>query len=135
MSVLEALALVVVVLAASFLVLLGLAGLFLPAVASRFLLGFASTRALHLAEMGCRLACGAAFVRHAPGMAATAVFSAFGWLLIVTTVCLLAAPWQWHRQFARRAAPLFTRWVAGVGAGSLMLGVTIFVAVVRGRGA
>jgi hypothetical protein len=135
MWVLEALALIVVVLAATFLVLLGLAGLFVPAVASRFLLGFASTRALHLAEMACRLACGVAFVRHAPSMAAAAVFGAFGWLLIVTTACLLAVPWQWHQRFAHRAAPLFTRWVGWIGAGALALGVAIFVAVVRGRGA
>lgn len=131
MSMLEGAAFAVVVAVAVYLIALGAASLFLPAKASQFLLGLASTRSLHFMELSLRLIAGAALVLHAPRMALPGTFSLFGWVLLVTTACLLAVPWQWHRAFAQRAVPLFTRYIALVGLVSLALGCLVIGALVR----
>jgi hypothetical protein len=129
------LAFVIVVLAGIYLLALGAASLFLPTRASRFLLGFASSRSLHFTEMFFRLVVGAALVVNAPKMSLTPVFNLFGWLLIVTTACLILVPWQWHHRFAQRAVPLFTRQIAWLGFGSLAIGSVILLAVICGSAA
>jgi hypothetical protein len=135
MSLLTALALVGVVLVALFMLALGAASLLLPAQASRFLLGFASSPSVHFAEMLLRLVAGAALVQYAPNMHFTSAFSLFGWVLLITTACLLLVPWQWHRRFAQRVVPLFTRYIALIGSVSLTIGALALFAVTRGQAA
>ena len=133
MSLLEVLALAVVVLAGAYLLALGVASLFSPMRASQFLLGFASSRSVHFVEMFLRVVVGAALVLHAPRMSLSGAFSLFGWVLVVTTACLLLLPWQWHHRFARQAVPLFTRHIALIGLVSLAIGGLILGAVARGN--
>ncbi|WP_374012739.1 hypothetical protein [Pseudoxanthomonas koreensis] len=135
MSLLEALALAVVVLAGMYLLALGTASLFVPARASRFLLGFASSASVHFAELFLRFAVGAALVVYAPRMSLSGVFNLFGWLLLVTTAGLLVIPWRWHHRFAQQVVPLFTRYVALIGLVSLVFGGLILWAVARGSAA
>ena len=136
MSLVEALALIVVVLAGVYLLALGVASIFTPAKASRFLLGFASSASVHFLELFLRLAVGAALVVHAPRMPSSGAFSLFGWVLIVTTACLLIIPWRYHQRFAQRVVPLLTRYVALIGLVSLAVGGFLLWAVVaRGSGA
>lgn len=132
MSLVETGALVVVLLAGFFLLALGSASVFLPGQARRFLLGFARSSALHFSEMFVRLIVGAGFVIHAPRMMFSEAFSLFGWLLLGTTACLLVIPWQWHRRFAERAVPLFTRYIAAMGLVSIAMGGLIIASVAFG---
>lgn len=135
MSIFEAAALAIVALAGVYLLVLGAMSLLAPSRASRFLLGFAGSPTKHYAELFLRFAVGAAFVLHAPRMLLSDVFDLFGWVLLVTTACLLLLPWRWHHRFARQAVSRATRYIALIGVVSLMLGGLILAAVVRGGGA
>ena len=135
MSALETVALIVVLLAGMYLLALGTASLLVPVRASRFLLGFASSRSVHFAELFLRFAAGAGFVLYAPHMLLSDAFNLFGWVLLVTTAGLLVVPWRWHHRFAQRAVPLFTSHVGWVGLVSLAIGGLILWAVVRGNAA
>jgi len=128
----EVLALTVVVLAGLYFIALAAASLFLPARASRFLIGLATSAIKHYAEMFSRLVVGAALIVLAPGMPLSSAFSLFGWLLLVTTAGLLLVPWQWHHRFAQHVVPMATRHIRLVGLASLVLGGLILVAVMRG---
>ena len=98
MSLLETFALAVVVLAGVYLLALGAVSLFAPARASRFLLGFASSASVHFTELLLRFVVGAALVTYAPRMSQSGAFNLFGWVLLVTTACLLIIPWRWHHR-------------------------------------
>lgn len=135
MSALETSALTVVLLAGLYLLALGAASLLVPARASRFLLGFASSSLVHHTELVLRFVAGAGFVLYAPRMFFSDAFSLFGWVLLITTAGLLVVPWRWHHRFAQRAVPLFTGHVAWVGLVSLAIGGLILWAVVRGSAA
>ena len=127
----EVFALAVVVLAALYLVALGAASLVVPARASRFLLGFAASRSTHFAELLLRLVVGTALVLSAPRMSLSGAFTFFGWVLLVTTACLLLVPWQWHRRFTQHAIPHATRYITLVGVASLAFGGLMLAAVSR----
>ena len=131
----EALALAVVVLAGLYLLVLGAASLAAPVRASRFLLGFAASGPIHFAELLLRFVVGAAFVLASPRMPLSGAFNFFGWVLLVTTACLLLVPWGWHRRFARNAVPHATRHMTLLGAASLALGGFLLAAVARGSAA
>ncbi|OGT56122.1 MAG: hypothetical protein A3E01_17820 [Gammaproteobacteria bacterium RIFCSPHIGHO2_12_FULL_63_22] len=128
----EILALAVVVLAGLYFIVLAAASLFFPALAGRFLLGFATSAFKHYAEMSLRVAVGIALIVQAPRMLFSSAFSLFGWLLLVTTAGLLLVPWQWHQRFAQRVVPMATRHITLVGLVSLVLGGLMLVAVARG---
>ena len=130
---LEALALMFVVLTGLYFFVLAAASLLAPAKAGRYLLGFAGSPLVHYIELFVRLLVGAALLIYAPCMFATAVFSFFGWLLITTTACLLVLPWQWHHRFAQHAVPRAMPYIKVIGICSLALGVAISVAVIRGN--
>ena len=135
MSLSEAFALAVVVLGGLYLLALGVASLVVPARASRFLLGFAGSQAAHFAELALRFVVGAALVSHAPRMYLSGAFNLFGWVLLVTTACLLFVPWRWHHRFARQAVPRATRHIRLFGLACLAIGGLILAAVARGGAA
>lgn len=131
----EAMALGVVVLAGIYFIALATVSLLMPARASRFLLGFAGSAFTHYAELGLRLLVGTALVLHAPRMLFPGAFNLFGWVLLVTTACLLLVPWRWHHRFAQATVPRATRHITLIGLCSLLLGVLILAAVLRGGAA
>jgi uncharacterized protein YjeT (DUF2065 family) len=133
MSFVTTLALVVVVLVALYMVALGAASLLVPDQARRFLLGFAGSSLVHFVELLLRIVAGAALVLYAPNMHFSTTFHLFGWLLLITSACLLLVPWRWHRRFAQHAVPLFTRYLFVIGLVSLSIGAVILFAVSRGN--
>lgn len=135
MPLIEIAALAVIVLAGLYLLALGLASLVVPSRASGFLLGFASSECVHFAELFLRFVVGVAFVVYAPRMSLSGAFSLFGWILLVTTACLVFVPWRWHRRFAQQAVPRATRHIALVGVASLAMGGLILAAVSFGGAA
>lgn len=104
------------------LYMLGLATLLLarPALASRFLGRFGSTLSAHLIELLVRAVVAIALLLHAPRMLLSDLFTAFGWLLLVTTAVLLVLPWRWHQTFARWSVPLAARRPILLGLAALM---------------
>ena len=131
----EASALGLVVLAAVYFIALAGVSLLIPASASRFLLGFAGSPFKHYTELFVRFLVGAALVLHAPRTVAPSAFAVFGWLLLVTTACLLLVPWRWHQRFAQYAVPQAARHISLIGLASLALGGVMLVAVVLGSAA
>jgi hypothetical protein len=131
--VIEVVALGAVVAAALFFVSLGGASLMAPARARMFLLAFAGSRSKHYAELALRFIVGGAFVLSAPRLLSPVIFSAFGWVLLGTTAVLLLVPWRWHQRFAQRFVPEALRFLPLIGVCSLILGVLIIFAIVRGR--
>ena len=118
------------------LYLIGLAAALLlsPARASRFLGGFASSNFTHYMELVLRLIAGGAILLSAPGMLFSCFFVILGWILVVTTVGLLAVPWQWHRRFARWGVPYATRNSRLVAAASFVFGGFVLASVILGGG-
>ncbi len=91
---------VIVVVSAIWLVGLAVVAFAKPDVVKEFFGKFASSAFTHFLEMFIRLMVGAAFVIYASQMNFSVVFTAFGWLLIVTTAVLVFVPWKLHRRFA-----------------------------------
>jgi hypothetical protein len=121
----------VVLLAGLYFVALAAVALTAPARASVFLLGFASSASTHYAELLVRLLVGAAFVAQSARMPFAAVFYAFGWLLLVTTLGLFLVPWQRHRRFAQRAVPLALRHLPLGAFVSLLMGGFVLWSAIR----
>jgi hypothetical protein len=121
----DSLALTVVLLTGAYFVGLGVASLATPRAAGRFLLGFAGSAGAHYIELLLRLFVGAAFVVHAPAVPWPAVFTLFGWGLVLTTICLCAVPWRWHRRFAERTVPQALHHLPLLGVASLALGAFV----------
>lgn len=128
----EAVALTLVVLTGLYFIALATASLLKPAVARRFLTGFARSPSTHYSELFLRCLAGGALVIHAPRMALSGAFSVFGWMLILTTACLMLVPWGWHRRFAQSVVPWATRHMTLIGLSSLALGVLVLGAVFGG---
>jgi uncharacterized protein YjeT (DUF2065 family) len=115
-----------------YLVGLGVAAFVAPALAARFLLGHAGSAFVHYLELLIRLAVGLAFLQQAPDMRFSAVFIAFGWVLVSTTLVLVVVPWRWHQSFAQRSVPQALRHLKLIGLGSLALGSFVAIALVLG---
>ncbi|HZG52598.1 MAG TPA: hypothetical protein VEZ40_10725 [Pyrinomonadaceae bacterium] len=126
------LASIVVLLTGFYLVGLALVLLLSPARATRFLGGFAGSAFTHYLELVLRLIAGGAILLYAPRMLFSGFFVIVGWVLLVTTVGLLAVPWQWHHRFARRAVPYAIRNLRLVAVASFAFGVFVMASVVLG---
>jgi len=118
-----------VIAAGIYLVVLGGAAFFRPEETKTFLAGFASSARAHFLEMFIRLVVGVALVLLAPEMTFPAVFSLFGWVLVVTTLVLFAIPWRVHYRFAKWTVPLATRHMPLFAVGSLLGGLALLLAV------
>ena len=118
------------------LYLIGLAGLAFvsPQRATVFLSSLASSAFAHYIELLVRIVLGAAFVLYAPQMKFTSIFLVFGWVLIVTTVGLLAVPWTLRHRFASWSVPQATRNMTLFALGSLAGGVFVILSVLLGPG-
>ena len=123
------LALIIVIAAGLYLLALSLISFLKPEKASGFLLGFASSASFHYLELFIRIVIGTAFVVRAPLMNSSEIFSIFGWILIITSICLFLIPWHWHRKFALRVVPLAIKHLKLVAICSVMVGGFIISAV------
>lgn len=127
----ERLALLGVLLAGAYMVVLGVGALAQPDKTRRFLDGFASTARIHFTEMSLRLLAGIALVVRAPNMQFEAVFRVFGWVLVGTTLVLLFVPWRLHRRFASWSVPLATKHMIPFGLSSVAFGAFLVWALIR----
>jgi hypothetical protein len=127
------LAVLPVLAAGLYLVGLGVVALLRPDLARRFLARHASSARAHYTELALRLLAGGGFVLSADQLMWPAPFQALGWVLIGTTLVLLAVPWRLHRRFAAWSVPLATRRMDLLAVGSLAGGAVVLYAVL-GRG-
>jgi len=127
----EALALFVVVLTGVYFIVFAGASFIAPDRTIRFLRGFAGNPFVHYLELSFRLIVGGSLVVSAPNMFASAAIAVFGWILLVTTTCILFLPWRWHYRFAQQIVPRVTRYIAAIGLCSLALGVFILAALLH----
>ncbi len=121
------LAFVILVIAGIYFLLLGIACIFAPAAARRFLLGFASSELKHYLEMTLRMIVGIAMVIQAPHLPYAAAFTVFGWMLVGTTFVLYVIPWKWHRSFAAKVLPRVVGSLPLIGIVAIALGVGILI--------
>ncbi len=121
-------ALLVVVITGCYFLALAVVSLASPVLGSRFLLGHAASPSLHYLELFIRLTVGTAFILRAPQMQYSFIFNSFGWVLVATTVVLLAVPWRWHHRFAQRTVPQALRYLKVIAIASIALGSFILVA-------
>lgn len=134
MSVVTTLASALVVLAGLYLLGLAVTGLLWPQKAKAFLSSMASSARAHYFELLVRSVLGVAFILYAPHARFAGVFLLFGWVLIVTTICLLAVPWRWHHRFASWSVPQATRHMRLFALGSLAGSVFVLMSVFLGSG-
>lgn len=122
--------LIIVLAAATYLVVLGGSALFRPALATRFLGGLATTRTLHFLELALRIVTGGAFVMSAPRLALGDAVAALGWVLVGTSLVLALVPWRWHQRFASWSVPQALKYLPLIGVASLAGGLGLIAAVV-----
>lgn len=123
-----------VLLSGLYLVALAAVALVSPERADRFLSSFASSASAHFLELFVRLIVGASLVLYAPQMKFSGVFTVVGWVIVATTIGLLAVPWRWHRRFATWSVPYATRNMRLLALGSLAAGIFVLLSVVLGPG-
>ncbi len=132
---LSVISLTIVATAALYLIALGGAALVRPAVAQRFLGGFATTPRVHFTELALRVLAGAALVLRAPHMVGSPALLLFGWILIVTSLALALVPWRWHQRFAAWSVPQATQFMPVIGVASLVGGLGLLAALLLPRAA
>ncbi len=75
---------------------------------------------LQFTEQGLRVLAGVALIVRAPASKLPLVFEAAGWLLVATSLLILAAPIRWHgfygRWWVKRLTPLVIRILSPVAA-------------------
>lgn len=118
-----------VTLIALYLLALGVAAVVRPAVATRFLGGFATSPTTHFVELAVRVLAGSALVVAAPAMAGASIARAFGWILIGTSLLLALVPWRLHQRFAAWSVPQATRHLPLIGVSSFAAGVGLLAAL------
>lgn len=122
--------LIIVLAAATYLVVLGGTALFRPALAARFLGGFATTQTLHFLELALRIVAGGAFVMSAPRLALGDAVATLGWVLVGTSLVLAFVPWRLHQRFAAWSVPQALHYLPLIGVASLAGGLGLIAAVV-----
>lgn len=116
-----------------YFVVLGAMSFVAPARVASFLFGFASSAGAHYLELAIRIAAGMALIDRAPTMLYAQAFSMFGWVLVITSICLALVPWKWHRQFARTSVSSAVKHLKFIGIASLGIGGVTLAAVVHGN--
>jgi hypothetical protein len=125
----------IVVVVAIFFLALGAITLVRPPIAREFLLGFATNALKHYAELLARVLIGTSLLLIARNSAYSAVLSAFGWLLIVTTAFMTVIPWRFHHRFTQSTVPKALRLLPLIGITSLAIGALLVLAIVTGDAA
>jgi len=122
----------IVVTAGFYFIALAAVALARPALARRFLLGFAQTAAAHYTEMAARVLVGVALIVASPRMLFAQFFFWFGVALLASSVLLLCLPWKWHRSMGERVLPRLVSLLGVVSPVSLLLGGLLVAATFAG---
>jgi hypothetical protein len=105
-----------------------------PAIAERFLTGFASSARTHYVEQVFRLLIGAALVIRSPTMWQPRMFWLLGWAIVVSSAVLVCVPWQWHHRLGKWVLPMLVRHLRLYAIGSLAFGALLLYGFFAGGG-
>lgn len=130
-SITHTFAFAILLIAGIYFLLLGIACLFAPATARRFLMGFAGSASKHYLEMTLRMVVGIALVIQAPYLLYSTAFTFFGWILIGTTAVLFVIPWTWHQRFAEKVLPRVASTLPLMGVVSIAMGSGLMFCLIR----
>ena len=116
-----------IVVFASSVFLIGLAGVMFvkPVGIERFILSFASSARAHYTEMFFRLLFGASLVLLSRTMRQGDLFMILGWAIVISSVVLLAMPWQWHDRMGKRVLPILVRYMRLYASGMFVFGALL----------
>jgi hypothetical protein len=79
------------------------------AVAERFFMSFASSARAHYTEQVVRLPIGASLIIRSAAMWQPKVFRLVGCAIVLSSLVLILAPWQWHHRFGEKVRPILIR--------------------------
>ena len=113
---LQTIALGVILVAAGWLLVVGLVCAIRPELALAKLGRMGSTWPIQIGEHGLRALAGAALVVRADYSGAPHIFSIAGWFILLSSVAILVAPRRWHQAYsqywAMRLPPVLVRFMA-----------------------
>jgi hypothetical protein len=98
-----------------------------PAVAERFFMSFASSARAHYTEQVVRLLIGASLIIRSAVMWQPKVFWLVGCVIVLSSLVLILAPWQWHHRFGEKVRPILI--AIGIFAFGVLLLYGVFSAV------
>jgi hypothetical protein len=126
-----------VVVVAFGLILIAFAGVVFvrPVIAERLLAPFASSARAHYVEQVFRLVISAALIALSPAMWQPQLFWVVGWAIVISSVALICAPWQWHHRFGQLIRPMFGRYLRLYAVASFAFGALLLYGVFAGGGA
>jgi hypothetical protein len=125
MAVMNAVAGAILVAFGLFLVSLTVVVFAKPAVAERFFMSFASSARAHYTEQVVRLLIGASLIIRSAAMRQPKVFWLVGCAIVLSSLALILAPWQWHRRFGEKVRPILIRRMKLFAIGILAFGVLL----------
>src|SRR5580704_19081220 len=116
------------------LFLISLAGVVFakPAVDERFFMSFASSARAHYTEQVARVLIGASLILRSAAMWQPKVFWLIGCAIVLSSLVLILAPWQWHHRFGERVRPILIRRMKLFAIGISAFGVLLLCGVFRG---
>ena len=100
-----------------------------PAVAERFFMSFASSARTHYTEQIVRLVIGASLIIRSGAMWQPKVFWFVGWGIVLSSLVLIFAPWQWHDRFGEEVRPRLIRHMKLFAVGLSAFGVLLIYGV------
>src|SRR5580704_19171732 len=100
-----------------------------PVVAERFLMSFASSARAHYTEQVVRLLIGASLILRSAAMWQPKVFWLVGCAIVLSSLVLILAPWQWHHRFGEKVRPMLIRRMKLFAVGLLAFGVLLLYGV------
>src|SRR5580704_5617734 len=103
-----------------------------PVVAERFLMSFASSARAHYTEQVVRLLIGASLILRSAAMWQPKVFWLVGCAIVLSSLVLILAPWQWHHRFGEKVRPILIRHMKLFSLGILAFGFVLLYGVFRG---
>lgn len=111
MNILDTITGVIITLFGAFLIGLCFVMLLKPEIGKKFLLAFASSAKAHYTEMTIRMIFGLSLILHESYDAYGSYIQLMGWVVVITTIGLLAFPWRWHHKFAGKVIPPVIRFM------------------------
>ena len=100
-----------------------------PAVAERFFMSFASSARAHNTEQVVRLLIGASLVIRSAAMWEPKFFWLVGCAIVLSSLVLILAPWQWHHRFGEKVRPILIRRMKLFAIGIFAFGVLLLYGV------
>ena len=129
MTIMNAVAGAILVAFGLFLISLAVVVFAKPAVAERFFMSFASSARAHYTEQVVRLLIGASLVIRSAAMWEPKFFWLVGCAIVLSSLVLILAPWQWHHRFGEKVRPILIRRMKLFAIGIFAFGVLLLYGV------